>query len=88
MALDIRPETEAAIQERIESGQYRDADEVIRSALKLLDDHEFRALVAESRAQFERGEYVELTPAVWDEIERAAEEKARTGAPIQRHVCP
>jgi len=88
MALYVRPETEAAIRERVDRGEYEDADAVVRAALRVLALHELRVLVAESEASYERGDYVELTPEVWDEIERQVEEKVRTGAPIQPHVCP
>ena len=64
MVLQVRPETEAAIRERVERGEYDDADSVVQAALRVPALQEIRALVAESEAQCERGEFVELAPEV------------------------
>ena len=88
MVIHVQPETEAVIREKVERGEYEDADAVIRAALKQLAVQEIRVLIAESQAQYERGEYVELTSEVWAEIEREADEMVRTGASVQPHVLP
>ncbi len=88
MVIQVQPDTETAVRERVERGEYEDADAVIRTALHLLDLHQLRGLIDESSAQFARGEYVILTPEVMDEIEREADVLARSGAPLRPHVLP
>ncbi len=88
MVIHVQPETEAAIRERVESGRYENVDAVVRAALHVLHNAEVRALIEEGRASLERGEGVELTPEVWDEIEREADEMIRRGEQPAWHVRP
>lgn len=88
MAIDLRPDIESAIMEKVDSGSYPDADAVVRAAMRLLEEEEFRARIADAVASLDRGEGVELTPQVWDEIEREADEMLRRGEQPARHVCP
>ncbi|MBA3415613.1 MAG: type II toxin-antitoxin system ParD family antitoxin [Chloroflexia bacterium] len=88
MVIHVRPATEAAIQEKVESGDYKDADEVIRAALAQLAFLELRRSIQEGIASFERGEGIELTPEVWAEIEREADEMVRRGEQPHPDVCP
>jgi Arc/MetJ-type ribon-helix-helix transcriptional regulator len=88
MVPHVQPETVAAIRERVERGEYEDADAVVRAALEALALDELRALLAESDAQYERGEYDVLSPELMDRIEQEADELARSGAPLRPHVCP
>ncbi|AFZ26547.1 putative transcriptional regulators containing the CopG/Arc/MetJ DNA-binding domain [Cylindrospermum stagnale PCC 7417] len=68
MSIQLKPETQQLIQSHIATGNYTDADEVIRKALKLLSEWEigYQQWVEESRqkvtvglAQIERGEVVD-----------------------------
>lgn len=88
MGIDLRPETEAAILERVERGEYDDADQVIQTALRQLAEAEFRRSIAEGIASLDRGEGIELTPEVWDEIGREADEMVRRGDKPHPDVCP
>src|SRR5271157_3911874 len=40
MKLSLSPDTERLIEEKISSGRYQSADEVVRESLKLLDERE------------------------------------------------
>ena len=88
MVIQVQPETEAAIQAKVARGEYRDADAVIRAALRVLEDQEIRQSVAEGLAAIERGEGIVLTQEIWKEITREADELARSGRPLRPHVCP
>ncbi|HEV7367643.1 type II toxin-antitoxin system ParD family antitoxin [Arenibaculum sp.] len=57
------------IEERVSSGRYHDADEVVRAGLRLLDRQEreeagkierLRELLREGEDAYERGDYVEV----------------------------
>ena len=71
MTVTFPPDLEASIQQKVASGRYQDVTEVIRAALRLLDQREqqqqaLRASVADAFAAIERGEGVELTPELMD----------------------
>lgn len=91
MSLSLTPQTEAAIARLVESGRYSDADDVVQSAINLLNEQyetklaRLRELVREG---FESGPGRELTDEVWDEIERRAEERFQRGESPAPHVCP
>ena len=57
MNVSLTPELEALIQERVRSGRYTSASEVVREALRLLEDRdELRRLrLAELRSQVAAG---------------------------------
>ena len=72
MNVSLRPELEALIREKVNSGRYRSASEVVREALRMLADREqLRALqLAELRkqlavgvAQADRGEVADVDMA-------------------------
>jgi antitoxin ParD1/3/4 len=76
---------EEMIREKVASGRYANASEVVREALRLYEIDEekltrLRAKIAESDAQFERGEGIVVTDlrAFFDEIKRRAIERAQT----------
>jgi antitoxin ParD1/3/4 len=66
MPLNIPPEFERAILERVESGEYPSTDDVLRACLDALEreENEYEAKLAQLRAdiqvgldQYERGEF-------------------------------
>jgi antitoxin ParD1/3/4 len=88
MNVSLTPELERLIQERVDSGMYHSASEVVREALRLLRDHdEIRQLRLEQLRrdiqvgldQVEQGEYSVYTsnelPKLVDEIQAAGREK-------------
>src|SRR5215208_5291636 len=98
MSVTLTPELEALIDEILATGRYADADadadaeDMIEQAVRQLEERERRlrlqVSVAEGFAAIERGEGVELTPELWEEIEREADEADRQGLPINPDVCP
>jgi putative addiction module CopG family antidote len=93
MAIHVPSDLEERIREKVESGQYEDSSDVMRAARLLLDRRdqrlqELRASIAEGLASIERGEGRELTPELWEEIEREADEMIRLGIPPDPNVCP
>jgi putative addiction module CopG family antidote len=89
----VPADLEESIRQKVANGDYDDPSEVIRAAMSLLERRdqrlaEVRALVAEGLASVERGEVRELTPELWDELEREAEEQIRRGVPPHPDVCP
>ena len=68
MNITLKPEQEALIHAKVQSGQYQTVDDVIQAALDLLDEQdkadeqwliETRAKVDEGIASLERGEGIE-----------------------------
>lgn len=68
MHITLKPEQEAFIHAKLQSGQYQSADDVIQAALHLLDEQdkadeewviETRAKVDEGIASLERGEGID-----------------------------
>jgi putative addiction module CopG family antidote len=91
MVMTLTPSIEARIRDLIDSGQYPDADAVLLDALQLLEERNqerFLALREKVRAGFESGEGVELTPELWDQLVREADEEDRLGLPIRDDVTP
>jgi Arc/MetJ-type ribon-helix-helix transcriptional regulator len=91
--LKLNPKTIAIIQEKVDSGLYNDADDVVLTALKKLDEQERDYLALKeslllAEAEFARGEGIQLTPEVFEEIKRRGKEKAAAGHQPSRDVRP
>jgi antitoxin ParD1/3/4 len=92
MNVSLTPELEALVHRKVKTGLYSTASEVVREALRQMDERDrlarLREVVAIGIAEADQGKVVELTPALWDEIEREADEDERRGVPIDPDVCP
>lgn len=92
MTVSLSPELEALVHQKMQTGQYNTPNEVMQEAMRLLDARDrlarIREIVAIGIAQADRGEVVEMTDEVWDEIEREADEEERLGLPLDPDVCP
>ena len=92
MVLQLRPSILESIDQKVATGRYHDADEVVTEALRLLDerDHADRlnAMLYDAREQVRLGLVYELTPELMDEIRREADEADRLGLPISDDVTP
>ena len=89
MPIQLPPQAEAVIREKVTSGLCANPDEAIDAAMRLLEDHDrrlerLRALIAEG----EKGEGVPWTPELMDQISREAEERRRRGEKPHPEVCP
>ena len=90
MLIRLSPQVEALIREKVDSGQYASADEVIQAAIRLLDqrDQQLQQLRAKLQIGLDSGEGIELTPELMDEIEREAEAAYQRGDKPSPDVCP
>lgn len=92
MNVTLTPELAAMIQERVESGRYGDASEVVGDAMQLLRERErsehLNALLAVGREQAQRGELVKFTPELFDEVDRRVDEMLLRGEEPDPDVCP
>lgn len=92
MNVSLTPQLETMIRQRVESGRYQNASEVVREALRLLEANErvehLRAVLAVGLEQERRGELVSFTPEREEEIDRRAEERFQRGELPNPKVCP
>lgn len=93
MNVHLSPEAEAVVRAQVESGRFATADEAIEAAVRLLDDRDEPAERLRSRLhvgldEWERGETVPLTPALFDAIEGSIEARFRRGEQPDPDVCP
>ena len=92
MTITLDAGTEAVIRRKIEDGLYANPEEVIREALRLLEEHDrlklLRAKLAVAEEQADRGEGVELTPEFWERLTREADELFRLGKQPHPDVFP
>lgn len=84
MTVTLTPRIEALVQQQIEAGTYGTADEVIEEALRLLDQRDRRerlqTSIGEADAELDRGEGVEWSPELIEELVREADELLLQGA--------
>lgn len=92
MNVSLTPQLEAMIRRKVESGMYNNASEVVREALRLLDDREkltaLRAAVSVGDSDIQRGELVEWSPDLLARLKHEAAEEDRLGLPISDDVQP
>lgn len=92
MNVSLTPELEAMIRQQVDSGRYNNASEVVREALRLLDEHQrvqhLRSLLGVGLEQAQRGELVEFTPELLEDIHRRAGGRFRKGEKPKPDVCP
>ena len=85
MNVSLTPQLEEMVREKVASGRYNNASEVVREALRLLDDHEriryeaFTAAVNKGFESLDRGEGVLLTAELREQIKQNAIKKAAKG---------
>ena len=83
MNVSLTPQLEAMIRERVESGRYSNASEVVREALRLLEEHErvehLRSLLAVALEEERRGELIDFTPELLEDIAKGARERFLRG---------
>jgi antitoxin ParD1/3/4 len=83
MNVSLTPELEKLVQEKVASGLYQTASEVIREGLRLLkerDDRQTAALreaIQEGLTQLETGKYQEYTDATLADLTQAVKARGR-----------
>ena len=92
MIVTLSPRLQAMIEDRIDRGEYADAEAVIEEALHLLEERDrvayLRAATTKGLAQIERGEEVEYTPELRDRRWESAMRKFREGQRPKADVLP
>ena len=89
MPIELSPQTEALIREKVEQGLYASADEAIAAAVRLLDEHDHRVTrLREAIAAGEEGEALPWTPELMEQLTREAEEMHHRGETPDPDVCP
>jgi antitoxin ParD1/3/4 len=92
MSVQCAPEVAEWIRQKVETGDYADADEVIREALGLLDERDrlrkLRASLVRANEQIERGEFVEWSPELLEQWSEEADELMRQGRQPKADVYP
>ncbi len=94
MQIEITPATGSIIQKQIDSGRYRDADEVIRQAVALLVDRdqeefeELRRSIAEGFEEVEKGGGEYYTPELRERIWESAMRRLKAGEVPSKDVMP
>jgi antitoxin ParD1/3/4 len=94
MHVSLTPQLEELVRAKVESGMYNNASEVIREALRVLDEHErarfdgLRAAIAVGYAQAERGEVRALTPELIAEMDRNVARNFAAGQQPKADVRP
>ena len=92
MNVSLTPQLEAMIREKVESGHYASSSEVVREALRLLDEHDKRKqlqlAIDQAKASVARGDVQTWSSQRLDEIWERAEAAAAAGEKPIPDVCP
>ena len=93
MAIQLPPDVEERIRQKVERGDFPDAGEVVREAMRLLDEQEqqlayLRAALQSGRDQLARGEGALFTPELVARMRRDAEDRFRRGERPSPDVTP
>lgn len=93
MNVQLDDRTEVLVQQKLENGRFQDAGEVVREAIRQMDERdrrleELRAALVVAEEQIERGETVEWTPQLAAEILAEARAAAKAGKKPKPDVTP
>lgn len=88
MSVQLPPKLEAIITRKVEAGLYRDTDEALSEAIRLLDERDRRARLLAALAEGEKGEGIPYTPELLAEINREVDLRFDRGATPNPDVCP
>lgn len=93
MNVSLTPQLETLIRQKVETGRYNNASEVVREALRLLDDQDkrdawLRSKIVVAEQQVTDGRVTEESDAMWKEIDREVDERLHRGDRPNPDVCP
>ncbi len=93
MHVNLSPEMEGFIKEKVSSGFYGNATEVIRDAIRRMQAEEsrvasWRAAIAAGDAQLDRGEGIAYTLEAMNDITQSAISAMHTRLPMNKDVLP
>ena len=93
MHVNLSPEMESFIKNKVNSGFYGNATEVIRDAIRRMQAEESRiaawqAAVKKGDEQLDRGDGINYTPETLNIITRSAVDAMHSGQPMDPDVLP
>jgi antitoxin ParD1/3/4 len=93
MTIRLPVDVEERINEKVARGDFPDAGEVVREAMRLLDEqerqlNEFRAKLQIGLDQLERGESAPYTPELVARMRRESDDRFRRGQRPKSDVVP
>ena len=93
MHVNLSAEMDSYIKGKVAGGFYGNATEVIRDAIRRMQEEESRmtswqAAIAKGNAQLDRGEGVPYTPELMERLTQSAIEALHNGQPIDPDVLP
>lgn len=93
MHVNLSAEMDSYIKGKVASGFYGNATEVIRDAIRRMQEEESRlaawqAAIAKGTAQLDRGEGAPYTPELMERLTQSAIEALHNGQPIDPDVLP
>ena len=89
MSMTLDAELEAMVRQKVDTGQYDNADAVIREALEERERlQRLRAILDRAEEQADHGEAVEFSDEFLDRLTREADELYRQGKQPHPDVCP
>jgi len=93
MSITIPVDLESTVHKMVESGRFSDPEAVLREAVRLLEASErqrdeLRAKLQIGIDQANRGELIEWTPELRQQIRESARRRAASGEQPHPDVCP
>lgn len=93
MNVSLTPRLEAIVRQKVESGLYNNASEVVREAIRLMEERDqqmesLRAAIAEGRESLRHGEPYRWHEESRDEVIAMARQADADGEPISDDVRP
>lgn len=88
MAVNLPVDIEANSRAKVESGRFADETDVIRAAINRLDQQERLRWLKNALAEGERGDPIDFTDDLMDELAAEAEVNSGHGKPISDAVKP
>ncbi len=92
MNANLTPRLEAMVRQRVETGLFNNASEVVREAPRLSGEKRrlngLKSAIAVGEAPYARGETIPFTPELVEEMKRDAVRMAEAGEQPDPDVCP
>src|SRR3712207_4188716 len=88
MSIQLTADVETIVRQKVESGLYPSADQVLREALRLLDEQDRLRWLRAALAEGEQGEPVEYTPEHMERLNQSAIRRWKAGEKPDPDVLP
>ena len=92
MNVSLTPQLEALVRKKVESGMYGNASEVVREAIRQMDERDrhrrLKLAIAEGDADYDRGDSVPFNSVLVEEMKLDADQLALNGVEPDTDVCP